>query len=185
MKCTGTTKAKGKPCELSAMRGGKVCHKHGGKAPQVKAAAERRLATRAAEADAYALLAHEGIEGITDPVIELARLATASKALCEALGQRVQALGSVGYRSAQGTEQLRSEVALWERAMDRTARFLEVLAKLGFQERTIQISEHIAGQVSDVLKAILADLHLTPHQEQQVPAVVSKHFLRLVPGEAS
>lgn len=43
--CTAKAKSTGKRCEQSAIRGGTVCWKHGGAAPQVKAAAERRLAT--------------------------------------------------------------------------------------------------------------------------------------------
>lgn len=37
------TKRNGKPCGLPPIRGGTVCHKHGGSAPQVRAAANRRL----------------------------------------------------------------------------------------------------------------------------------------------
>ena len=33
----------GEPCELAPIKGGTVCHKHGGSAPQVKNAARRRL----------------------------------------------------------------------------------------------------------------------------------------------
>ncbi len=33
----------GDPCKLPPIRGGNVCHKHGGSAPQVRAAANRRL----------------------------------------------------------------------------------------------------------------------------------------------
>ena len=36
-------KRNGKPCGLPPIRGGTVCHKHGGSAPQVRAAANRRL----------------------------------------------------------------------------------------------------------------------------------------------
>lgn len=37
------TKRNGKPCGLPPIKGGTVCHKHGGSAPQVRAAANRRL----------------------------------------------------------------------------------------------------------------------------------------------
>lgn len=40
--CTAT-KRNGKPCGLPPIKGGTVCHKHGGAAPQVRAAANRRL----------------------------------------------------------------------------------------------------------------------------------------------
>ncbi len=42
--CTAKAKGTGKRCRQRPIRGGTVCHKHGGSAPQVKAAAARRLA---------------------------------------------------------------------------------------------------------------------------------------------
>lgn len=41
--CTATGRATGERCRLSAIHGSTVCHKHGGSAPQVRAAAARRL----------------------------------------------------------------------------------------------------------------------------------------------
>jgi hypothetical protein len=42
-KCKARSKSTGEPCANWAMRGAFVCHAHGGKAPQTRAAAERRL----------------------------------------------------------------------------------------------------------------------------------------------
>jgi hypothetical protein len=42
--CTAHSKRTGKPCTKPAISGGNVCRMHGGSAPQVKAAAMRRLA---------------------------------------------------------------------------------------------------------------------------------------------
>lgn len=42
----------GKPCQLDAMRGTNVCHKHGGSAPQVREAARLRLLSAADDAAA-------------------------------------------------------------------------------------------------------------------------------------
>lgn len=183
-RCRGT-KRTGDQCTRPPIRGGTVCRMHGGAAPQVLAAAHRRMLTKAAEADALAILAHEGIEQIDDPILELGKLASAAKALTLALAQRVNALESIRYKGVQGSEQLRAEVAMYERSLDRTGKFLEVLAKLGFQERQVQVSEQIAAQVTDVLKEILDDLQLNSEQRRQAPDVVRRHMLRLVPGEAS
>ena len=43
-RCGAHSSQTGKPCGQWAIRGGTVCRTHGGRAPQVKAAAERRLA---------------------------------------------------------------------------------------------------------------------------------------------
>lgn len=42
-RCTAHSSRTGKPCRAPAIRGGTVCTGHGGRAPQVKAAAARRL----------------------------------------------------------------------------------------------------------------------------------------------
>lgn len=41
--CTATKSGTGEPCKAFAISGGTVCVYHGGKAPQVRAAAQRRL----------------------------------------------------------------------------------------------------------------------------------------------
>ena len=48
-KCKATAKGTGQRCQAWAMAGSEVCRVHGGRAPQVKAAAARRLAEQAAE----------------------------------------------------------------------------------------------------------------------------------------
>jgi hypothetical protein len=42
-KCTGHSSQTGEPCKNWPIRGGTVCHKHGGRAPQVKRKAEQRI----------------------------------------------------------------------------------------------------------------------------------------------
>lgn len=43
VKCTAKSSRTGKPCQKSPIKGATVCRMHGGAAPQVKRAAERRL----------------------------------------------------------------------------------------------------------------------------------------------
>lgn len=49
MRCHATRSTDGLPCERWARRGAFVCPAHGGNLPQVRAAAERRLARKRAE----------------------------------------------------------------------------------------------------------------------------------------
>lgn len=44
VQCKATSRRSGNRCQQWAMHGGVVCHMHGGKAPQIKKAAERRVA---------------------------------------------------------------------------------------------------------------------------------------------
>ena len=75
VKCTARTHA-GKPCKMWAARGATVCKMHGGAAPQVKAAARRRL-EQATDALAAKLL---GI-ALDDGASEAVRLAAIRDAL--------------------------------------------------------------------------------------------------------
>jgi hypothetical protein len=61
-----------------------VCHKHGAGAPQVKAAAKRRLLEAAAEAELSRILARDDLPGIVDFADELARVAAALKSASSA-----------------------------------------------------------------------------------------------------
>lgn len=55
MQCTAHSSQTGKPCKSKAVKGATVCRMHGGSAPQVKAAAKRRL-LEAADPAAAALV---------------------------------------------------------------------------------------------------------------------------------
>lgn len=117
------------------MRGQEICRKHGAKAPQNLAAAKRRLTVAAAEADARALLAHEGVPDATDVAAELGRLASEVAAMRGALGQRVNSL-----RSVTDTEgRLAVEIGMYERALDRSLRVLDVAGRLRLGERQVEL----------------------------------------------
>jgi hypothetical protein len=47
VQCVAHRSSDGEPCEAWAIRGGRVCAAHGGRAPQVRDAARRRLETAA------------------------------------------------------------------------------------------------------------------------------------------
>src|SRR5215212_12050348 len=100
-----------------------------GRAPAREAKAAARRLAAAAKADADRALAHEAVDRLPDPWEALGRLAVEANAMKEALGARVNALeGALRYTApGAGTEQLRAEVALYERAMDRSAKFADLL----------------------------------------------------------
>jgi hypothetical protein len=159
-RCTARSSQTGERCKKAAVLGGTVCENHGGAAPQVRAAAERRLAERAA----LRRLDQVGVRPIQNPLTALAELAEEAVALKSVLAQRVAALSEFRYEGRSGTEQLRAEVALYERAMDRAARLLRDWVQLGFDERLVRLSEEqgrqLAGVIDQVVSALL-DLLVT------------------------
>lgn len=177
--CSATARS-GRRCRAFAVQGTTVCRMHGGSARQVRAKGRERLAAVAARADAERLLTHEAVDRMEDPLEALGRLAVEALAMKEALASRVNALASLRYSAAgAGTEQLRAEVVLYERALDRSAKFLDMLARNNWEERRIQISEAQGQQLVAVVRAVLERLGLDERQQQLVPVVVPEEFRRV------
>lgn len=135
------------------MRGQTVCYMHGGAAPQNRRAAQRRLA----QVEANRQLAEMGYEPVVDPIATLADVAGRSVALMDWFEARVEALHQqLRYESSEvGTEQLRSEVVLLERAMDRVGKLCSRLAELGYEERRVRVEEAQALMVAAALQLAL------------------------------
>ncbi|WP_404496150.1 hypothetical protein [Arthrobacter sp. GAS37] len=145
----------------------------------MKAAAARRLEVAAVEADVRAVIASEGLEAVTNPLEALALLATESLAMKAALAARVNALQEISTTSKLGVESLKVEVGLYERALERTAKFLDLLAKSNFEERRLRIDEQTAGMFVAVMKNVLNRLDLTPAQQILVGTVVPEELRAL------
>lgn len=127
-RCTATAKHSGERCERWAMQGASVCPMHGGRAPQVQAAARRRLVEQQA-AKSLADLEYEPVE---DPVAELGDITARAKALMHWFESRAA--------EATGAE-AEAALGLYINAAERTARLLETCARLGLAERRVQLEE--------------------------------------------
>lgn len=180
--CTATTeKGRGPRCRRRPIAGGAVCTLHGGAAPQVRAAGALRVATRRIAAQAEAVLAHEGITAIDDPLDELGKLAAGSKALMEALGARVNSLQDLEHFDAKNSPAIKAEVQMYERAVDRTHRLLDSLVKHGYAERQIQIQESEAILVAGVLRRVISALGLSAEQQREAQTLLASEFRAIQP----
>lgn len=150
------------------MTGSSTCRMHGGSAGQVRAAAAARKLSAAATADAERMLAHEAVERMPDPWETLSRLAVEADAMKQALAARVNALeGALRYTApGAGTEQLRAEVALYERAMDRSAKFADMLIRHNWEAKRVELAQ---GQAEIVVLAFRAALEEA--RSELLPAV--------------
>lgn len=158
-RCTARAKSTGEQCDNFPMHGSTVCRVHGGKAKQVREAAQRRLAAEKLDREMRDVIAFESREGVADPFEALSLLADEALAMKEALASRVNSLKKLRYSAhGTGTEQLRAEVALYERAMDRAGKFLDLLVRNGFEERRVRMSEQMGLQVASLLRNVLAEL---------------------------
>lgn len=155
------------------------CKLHGGNTKAHRSAAD----VRQVETGARRALADLGVTTpVTDPLLELQRLAGEIVAFKDALRSMVERLNSVRYDGPVG-EQIRGEIVVYERAMDRAARVLRDMASLKIDERLVQIQSRISETqghaIAAVIRAILDDLELTPAQQARVPEVAPRRLREL------
>ena len=78
------------------------------------------------------------------------------------------------FESSQRLEQVRSEVVLWERSLDRAASVLTALVRLGLDERLVGVKEKTAENIAASLAAALAKAGIN----QEAANVVRREFSR-------
>lgn len=174
MKCHATSLSTGKDCGNNAITGARVCRMHGGSAKQVRDAAARRTA----EQQAHEALGHLQVDPCDDPLTALSQLAGEVIAWKELLADRVSVLCTVGYAGPVG-EQIRADIQVFERALDRCAHILGMIAKLNIDERLVRVREAQVRIISDALTGALTDAGLGDDTRREVTAGVANR-LRLV-----
>lgn len=176
----GARRRDGGTCTYKAMLGGTRCRRHGGAIPSVRAAAKRRLAEQAATR----AVEREGIAPLGDPVEMLRELAAEAIGLKDFFAARLAALEELRYQGAgQAGEQLRAEVALYERALDRSQKFLHDLAKLGLDERQVRVSEAQVVILVGIINRGLAASNLDADQVITVRANMAAEMRKIGAGD--
>lgn len=178
-KCTGTRSSDGEPCTMWPIRGATVCKMHGGFAPQVRAKAEQNLAAQAARR-AFGRL-RDVSAPVDDPLTELQKLAGDVVAWKEFLAGKIADIERLSYEGATSGEQIRGEVQLWERALDRCNTVLATCARLDIDGRLATISERKADAVIAAIEAAL-DAVKVPRADRPAAMRAASAHLRVVPA---
>lgn len=159
-RCTAKNN-RGEPCGRAPIKGGTVCPTHGGRAPQVKAAAEQRQLEEKATGELVKLwVGLDAAMPVKDPVASLERLAGALEAAVDVVGAKVNALGQVA--GGTGLTQMRGEVVLLERLLGQLRQSLDAMARLGIAERHVELEQERAQLVTTAFLAALAAVSLVP-----------------------
>lgn len=174
VQCKATASTSGNRCRRAAIPGGTVCAFHGGNAPQVRAKANERVA----EAQLRKELGKLQIVPVENPLLELQILAGEAKAWKELCADHVARLERLRY-GGQAGEQIRGEILLFERAMDRCGTILAVIARCNIDERLARIQERQVELVADAVSRVLAEMGLSQEQQREARHGLSRH-LRLV-----
>ncbi|MGV9427066.1 hypothetical protein ACWDO7_22620 [Streptomyces sp. NPDC003656] len=179
-RCTAHKKGpggeKGERCKAWALKGQSVCRVHGGNAPQNLAAAERRITEERLEKETRRALAILDVPPVDNPLTALSQLAGQVVAWKDALAERVNQLEQIRYTDDKRAEQLRSEVALYERAMDRCVNVLGTIGRLRIDERLAAISEQQAAVVIGAIEAALAHAGVTGEAASAAKGVAARHL---------
>jgi hypothetical protein len=167
-RCTATANRTGKRCGLARILGTTVCSVHGGSAPQVREAGQRRVAeARARELAKRLEVDPDQFDG--DPYVALRDLLARDQAEVERFGRVAVALedGELTYRTRSGVEQLRAALDAYRAERDALGRHLDLLLRAGVAERLIQVREvqHKVNEAS--------------------PAAIFGHCLTLFTGDVS
>jgi hypothetical protein len=144
------------------------CKLHGGNSPAGR--------TAGAEQQARAELAKLGVAPVADPLTELAAITGEVVAWKNAMAGKVNELTSLRYDGEFSGEQLRSEVLLWERALDRCEKFLTAMARCNIDERLARVTERQTEIVAAALSAALAEMGLPADQQREAQGRVARHL---------
>lgn len=157
--CGRMTRQK-KPCANPPVVGADVCRMHGGSAPQVKAKAQERVAQEKAERALGKLKEVLGpAEPVANPLQALSLIAGEAVRWKEIVAKRVAVLEEMRYKGMSG-EQVRAEIVLFERALDRCATVLGNIVRLNIDERLATITDQQGHKIAGVITAVLDQLDL-------------------------
>lgn len=178
-KCNGKNAA-GKPCNSWPVKGARVCYKHGGAAPQVRAKALVR-----------ADVMKWGLGDVhVDPGETLLRLVSQAATRAARYAQELEAIvaesetlhkalvGRVYTEFGTAGEYVRGLVELESQERDRLAGFCVKAIAAGLAERQVRLAERQGALIADVMRAVLGDptLGLTAEQHAIVPGIIRHHI---------
>lgn len=152
-----------------------TCKMHGGNTKQ----ANNKAAPAKFELEVRKALGNLHVIPVDDPLTELSKLAGEVVAWKDVIAGRVSFLEDVRYDGEKTGEQIRGEVVVFERALDRCNTVLATMARLNIDERLAKISEMQAQMVADALSAVLREMGLDGNRQREAKARVAEK-LRLV-----
>ncbi|MHB8671194.1 MAG: hypothetical protein ACYDAD_11680 [Acidimicrobiales bacterium] len=158
-----TQRGKGPPCRAVVVRGCTVCVKHGGKAPQVKAAGLRRLQL----AKARKVVARLGLPIEVEPLDALLHSLWEAAGHADWLRRAVEGLDDLTQYGGPTTGRQRHVLhELWSEERDRRARLAGECLKLGIEERRVRMAEVTGERLFAAMQRAAASIGLD-HDSQE------------------
>lgn len=181
------------PCRGGAMHGQDVCHAHGGKAPQAKAAAAVRLAEE--EAARYLTKLGEVVVVDVDPGEQLLRLIAITAAEVEWFrtkayevpaekliwGRTKRKTGGDDHGTTKEAKK-NAWLAVYHEQRDKLSAMCAEAIKIGLREREVRMAEQQLQILVNFVDALLTDLGHDP-TDPEIAEVVHRNFT-LIAGAA-
>lgn len=167
------TTNRGKPCVRKCVPGYPLCSTHIQRASVADIALVRKDKVSFSE-----------IRGrvITNPLEELGMLVSEVLTYKDYCAMQVARLAGDERYEGRGGEQLRAEVALYERSLDRAGKMLVEWSRLGIDDRLAKIEEAKATAILEVIRRSLLAAELTPEAREAVEKVAIKELKALGRG---
>lgn len=170
-RCGATRKGGELPdCRIVLEPGQLKCKFHGGASPQ----ARRQQAARALDAQLQHVIRGMDIKPVENPLIALSHLAGEIIAWKDLVAAHVGELKDKLRYEGEHAEQIRGEVILYERSLDRAVHVLSQIARLKIDERLAAISEAQVLQMTRILEGSLDAIGLTYDQKRVAFAEMSR-----------
>lgn len=197
----GAKNKKAEPCGLGPVPGASRCGRHGGKAPQVKAAAEKRVAEAAARETMTKAVRTLGLPIDVDPGKALLdeihwtaghvawlRDKVQEQEAEQLVWGRTQTDQGIGPQGPVDTTTEKAGPSVWYelylKERDHLAKVCALALRAGIEERKVKLAESQGLLVADAIRRILGALGLTPEQQQLVPVIVPRELRALATGNA-
>lgn len=197
----GAKKRDGNACGAPPIKGGTRCVRHGGRAPQVQAAAARRLAKASAQDQMLKAVRTLGLPQDVDPGKALLDEIHWTAGHVAWLREKVQELqdeelvwgrtqtdNGIGPQGPVDTTTEKAGPSVWYelymKERDHLAKVCALALRAGIEERKVKLAESQGALVADVIRRILAALNLTPDQQALVPEIVPQQLRLLAGGNA-
>lgn len=169
-RCGANTKTTGRTCRNFLEEGQLRCKLHGGASPQ----ARRKQSERVLEKQVEHAIAGMDIKPVENPLIALSHLAGEIIAWKDLMAAHVAKLRDKLRYEGEHAEQIRGEVLLYERSMDRAVAVLAQIARLKIDERLAAINEAQVKQMSRILEGALDKLGLAYDQKREAFAEMGR-----------
>jgi hypothetical protein len=155
-RCTATSKRTGQRCGLARIPGTTVCAKHGGAAPQVRAAAARRVAEQKVRKAAMKL--DVDLQDVsTDPVALLSGMIHSGAIMMERFSRLVDRCEDghgLVYTAKSGVRQIRPEFAALRAERESLGRHLELWLKVSMAQAQVSRDQEKTQTIDLVMMAL-------------------------------